>query len=245
METIKFLLSGKTAMFKKPDVNVKTYFTYNNIHKIALIGLLGAITGLKGYGEKGQDYPEFYRLLYPLKISIVPERLVFDKKIQYFNNSIGYASHEEGGNLQVFEQWLEHPKWQVYLLYKKQIHEELWNKLKDYLLNGKCEYIPYLGKNDHPASISECELITMKKEKVPYITSLFLDEFNLKETEIDDENTYSFKRLYNFIEVAPYALSSGINDYEYKQFRMTNAYLEGTELIDDLYLDGEDSIAFY
>lgn len=65
-EAIKFDLSGKNASFRKPDVNVKVYFTYNNIHKIALLGILGAIIGLKGwrnyvlFQEEEPEYPEFY-----------------------------------------------------------------------------------------------------------------------------------------------------------------------------------------
>lgn len=36
-EAIRFELWGNTAFFKKPDVNEYVYFTYNNIHKIALL----------------------------------------------------------------------------------------------------------------------------------------------------------------------------------------------------------------
>jgi len=45
-EAIKFNLYGKTGFFKKPDVNQEIYFTYNNIHKVALLGILGSIIGL-------------------------------------------------------------------------------------------------------------------------------------------------------------------------------------------------------
>src|SRR5699024_8317345 len=112
MEGITFNLSGKTAFLKKPDVNAYAYFTYNNIHKIALLGVLGAIMGLGGYNQmstKSGDvrYPEFYERLKDIRISIVPlsEKGYFQKKIQTFNNSVGYASKEEGKNLIVREQW--------------------------------------------------------------------------------------------------------------------------------------------
>ena len=59
-KAIKFKLSGKTAFFKKPDVNEYAYFTYNNIHKIALLGMLGAVIGLGGYNQQKENkYPEF------------------------------------------------------------------------------------------------------------------------------------------------------------------------------------------
>ena len=107
MRAISFKLSARTACFRKPDVNVYAYFTYNNIHKPALFGLLGAIIGLGGHtqlhnenrGKKqnqleyNHGYPEFYEKLQHLKVSITPlaPNGYFSKKIQVFNNSVGYA----------------------------------------------------------------------------------------------------------------------------------------------------------
>lgn len=51
MEILKFKLSGKSAFFKKPEVNTYYYFTYGNIHRVALLGILGAILGYKGYSQ--------------------------------------------------------------------------------------------------------------------------------------------------------------------------------------------------
>ena len=85
MEILKFKLSGKSAFFKKPEVNTYCYFTYGNIHRVALLGILGAILGYKGYSQmqdilsnkkkKGKlesSYPEFYEKLKDLKIAILP-----------------------------------------------------------------------------------------------------------------------------------------------------------------------------
>jgi len=49
MKSLRFTLSGRAACFRQPDVNTQVYFTYNNIHKVALLGLLGAVLGLSGY----------------------------------------------------------------------------------------------------------------------------------------------------------------------------------------------------
>ena len=43
MRALKFTLSGKNAFFKKPEVNAYFYFTYGQIHRVALLGILGAI----------------------------------------------------------------------------------------------------------------------------------------------------------------------------------------------------------
>ena len=114
METLKFTLAGQNAFFKKPDVNEYCYFTYGHIHKVALLGMLGAIAGYKGYGSKyetvkkskilSEDYPEFYEKLKQIKIAVVPknENGYIQKKIHTFNNSVGYANKD--GNLIVKEQ---------------------------------------------------------------------------------------------------------------------------------------------
>lgn len=107
MNAVKFTLSGKNAFFKKPEVNTYYYFTFGQIHKIALLGMFGAILGYDGYAQKkwtkikkGQsivkEYPEFYEKLNKLHISIVPQnkRGYIPKKVQLFNNSVGYASGE-------------------------------------------------------------------------------------------------------------------------------------------------------
>lgn len=84
MEAVKFTLSGRNAFFKKPEVNAYYYFTYSHIHKVALLGIFGAILGYGGYAQKewkkekkGQsievDYPEFYEKLRHIKVSVVPK----------------------------------------------------------------------------------------------------------------------------------------------------------------------------
>ena len=67
MRALKFTLSGKNAFFKKPEVNAYFYFTYGQIHRVALLGILGAIVGYKGYGCTG-TYPEFYEKLKDLNV---------------------------------------------------------------------------------------------------------------------------------------------------------------------------------
>ena len=70
---------------------------------------------IKDYKE---NYPEFYNRLKDIKILIEPlcKKGVISKKVQVFNNSVGYASQELGGNLIVKEQWLENPSWNIYVL---------------------------------------------------------------------------------------------------------------------------------
>ena len=52
MQALKFRLKGKHAFFKIPAVNSYYYFTYAQIHKVALLGIFGAILGYDGYQQR-------------------------------------------------------------------------------------------------------------------------------------------------------------------------------------------------
>jgi CRISPR-associated protein Cas5h len=235
MKAISFKLSGKTACFRKPDVNVYTYFTYNNVHKPALFGILGAIIGLGGYTqlfEKNRDlkkdslgyndgYPEFYEKLKELKVSITPlaPNGYFSKKIQTFNNSVGYASQETGGNLVVREQWLENPAWQIMIL---DDGSDEYRKINEYLLSSKSVFIPYLGKNDHFAKIDEVNPITLSEAQGKFIDSLFIKNFEQLGgwAREEDNNPYFFQ------EISPCSLQKDYHFYEYKSLVFTNYEIE-------------------
>lgn len=223
-KAIKFKLFGKTAFFKKPEVNEYVYFTYNNVHKIALLGILGAIIGLGGYNQQNEEkYPEFYEKLKDLKIAIVPDKKlkgIYPKKIQVFNNSVGYGSKEDGGNLIVREQWLESPSWTVYIYNDGMVQENLYNKLKEYLLQGRTVYIPYLGKNDHPASITEVKEVELQETQLDYIDSIFTENIVIDDFDSVDELAYLVK------EIQPIRLQEDYNFYEYELFIYTNYYLK-------------------
>jgi len=231
MKAVSFRLSGKTAFFKKPDVNQFAYFTYNNIHKPALLGLLGAIVGLGGYtqlhdknrglkkGKLGYDkaYPEFYKRLKHLKISITPlaPHGYFSKKIQVFNNSVGYASHEMGGNLIVREQWLENPAWQIMILDDA---TDEYEKLKEYLLEKKAVFVPYLGKNDHIATIDEVQELELNSYINGIKTSSLFIEKRCEISNIPPRGELS----YFFKEVSPMRLQEEYHFYEYENLIFTN-----------------------
>jgi CRISPR-associated protein Cas5h len=225
-QAISFILSGKTACFRKPDVNQFAYFTYNNIHKPALLGLLGAIIGLGGYTQnyrKYQGFPEFYEKLKDLKVSIIPlaKNGYFSKNIQVFNNTVGYASKEQGGNLIVREQWIENPKWQIMLL---DIASNEYNKIKDYLEQSKAVFIPYLGKNDHPANISDVQIINLSESiEDKIISSLFIEDSIELSKAPRGELSYFFK------EIAPMSLHDQYHYYEYASLVFTNGRLKNID----------------
>lgn len=243
MEVIKFTLEGKFGFFKKPDVNSYLYFTYGNIHKVALLGIFGAILGYKGYNQmsftqkykkdfngllenKESCYPEFYEKLNHLKVGINPKEVSINKKVQVFNNSVGYASKEQGGNLIVKEQWLENPSWDIYIA----IEDEEGRKLAKALMDRSFVYIPYLGKNDHLADIKNVELISEAKEVNSSCTidSLFIkDDFQIVKNEEFDEFAESEDDIliFKYEEKLPTSLEETTNKYEFKSVIYTNANL--------------------
>ena len=239
METIKFDLTANMAIIRKPDSN-ETYYTYNSRHKIMILGLLGAIIGLNGYncnllqknlGRKVNGNPEFYEKLKNLKIGIVPNlgKENFSRKIQAFNNSVGYASNETGNNLIVKEQWLEKPSWTIYILENE---SEEYRKIKDYLINKKCEYIPYIGKNDHFADIKNVTVEETKQlsEKITKIDSLYDEKIaNLKDNLLEEILGFEIaedRKYFLYKEVLPISLNEKIGYDEYKEFVYTNQELE-------------------
>lgn len=212
MKALRFRLSGKTGFFKQPDVNTYLYYTYGQIHRVALLGLLGAIVGYKGYNEKGREkYPEFYKKLKDLKISIVSEGNdgIFDKKLQIFNNSTAFASNEEGGNLIVKQVWLENPSWLIYIL----LDSDQSEMIKEYILNKKTIFTPYLGTNDHMANISNCKIVDLEKSDENIIDSLFWDE---------DFKLRLKSKMYKYEENLPFFLEEDTERYIRKKTLASN-----------------------
>lgn len=245
MQAIKFTLSGRTAFFKKPDVNSYLYFTYGNIHKIALLGILGAIDGLKGYNFQGENiFPEFYEKLCGLKIAIVPknEKGYISKKVQTFNNSVGYASRELGGNLIIKEQWLENPEWDIYILLDENQEVET---IKKQILTNSFAYIPYLGKNDHFANITTAGIVDLKETKAQKIDSLYMKKyFEIVESDLDSlEALDKLDDPWKYEEKLPILLEEETNQYIKESFVFTNMQVEQLENC-DLY-QCDDKVLFF
>lgn len=217
MKAIKFTLSGNTAFFKIPDVNEYCFFTFGNIHKVAILGILGAVLGLEGYKQQAYKktvYPDFYNKLKDLKIAICPDRIngSFLKKVQVFNNATGHGSKEQSGTLIVREQWIENPVWTILVAIDSPISE----KLAKHLLNRNFFYDLYLGKNDHFAEIDCAEIIELKSDATD--TSKYIESLVPTESiTFDKKEPYETTDNYLYQEELPVAL-----DPEYNQYIMEN-----------------------
>ena len=255
MEALKFTLSGNSAFFKDNVINT-VYLTYGNIHRVALLGMFGAILGYGGYSKQNDmlkkknkkmpDYPEFYEKLKDIKISIVSngKNGCFNKKLQTFNNSVGYASKEEGGNLIVKQFWLENPSWDIYIL----LDCEETKKIADYIKNRKAVYLPYLGTNDHLANITDVEIINIEKKTSSDNETIEILSM-VKASDISDKKKNAFiiddnmkKDIYKYSEYLPFALSKDLNQHEKEKMTITNMSV----ILKKSYYKVEDkNIVFY
>lgn len=230
MDVLKFTLGGKSAFFKRPDVNTYFYFTYGCIHKVALLGIFGAILGYKGYNQMMQHdiYPEFYDKLKKIKVSIIPNYINISKKVQTFNNSVGYASGEQGGNLIVKEQWLENPSWSIYVL----LDSDEAKSIAKAIVENNFIYIPYLGKNDHIADIIDAKVINdiVPISKYDNIDSLFIKGDFVIDSLMEYEDDFDSEPapIYKYEEQLPISLDEDVNKYNFHTFILTNARIKNT-----------------
>lgn len=242
MNILKFTLSGKQAMFKKPDVNSVHYYTYGQIHKPVLLGIFGAILGYAGYSQmnKTDQYPGYYQKLKELQVSISPNAKegYFAKKIISYNNSVGYASREQGGNLIVKEQWIEDPSWDIFVL----LDCDEAKKLADYIMAKNCIYIPYLGKNDHPADITQ--VMTVEGSIGANATSLDC-LFPKNKAQIDSEADLfgGVENPFKYEEALPRCLDADTNQYILEKFIYTNMTLQKIE--ETVWIADGKQIIFY
>jgi len=243
MEAIKFTISGKNAFFKNPIYSGVAgkggelqYFSFNNIHKIAVLGILGATIGLSGYGRgnNNPNLPDFYLKLKDLEIAIVP-----NSKSGYFsttsiklNNSSKLASRGEANDgtkigtiLNYKQNWLVNPSWDIYI---KQSDNQYYTIIKDYLINSKTEFTRYLGSNSHLANIKNVEIVEINK----------IDKFNGKvDSLFFSSNNINCRKI--TIEEYPIKLNPSMF-YEYQTLYFTNENV----IIDNIYNDGNKNIYF-
>lgn len=252
---ISFDLKADFGFFKKPDVNDGLQLSYNMLHKPALLGILGAICGMKGYEEK-ERFPEYYERLAALQIGIQPlpgrhEKGNFSKTVVTYTNTVGYANKD--GNLIVREHTLVRPGYRCYIGLDPEYSED-HSKLYEAILSGQTRYIPYLGKNEfhawwEPEEVQEYAWKPFRPESDFRINSLFVKHYPLKDhrqppdfdfTSMSAINVSSyayFERLPLYFKEEP-----GFIQYELAEFAFTDWVLRSSSRIDNLFkLKSKDS----
>lgn len=241
---ISFDLQADFGFFKKPDYNIGILLSYNLLHKPALLGILGAIIGLKGYEKKG-EFPEYYQLLKDIQLGIEPlegyhEKGNFSKTSVKYTNTVGYANAD--GNLLVEETMLIKPAYRCYLLLS--LEDENQSKLYQYLKTGQAEYIPYFGKNEFQAwwheGIQEYSFTPFEAKSDFKISSLFIRESTIRENKVAQKFSFAIKGMINqssfsYFERLPVDFHEKLYQYELAEFAYTDWTLRKDSQISDLY----------
>lgn len=243
---VSFDLKADGAMFKKPDVNEGLYLSYNTLHKPALLGILGAVLGLGGF-EASKAFPEYYQKLSQLQVSIAPigdrsDKGNFTKFTVQYNNGVGYASQEQGGNLIVKEQTLFRPGYRCYV--QVDPSDPMQQRLAEALQKGEAVYPPYLGKNEFPAWWENVQV--WEEEAFGGDREFFLQSLFVKQGRLQDEVArpkFSFRTLGNnplserflFFERLPLRYDPTLRQYQLAEFAYTNQLLEADSALSNLY----------
>lgn len=240
------------GFFKKPDVNDGIVLSYNMLHKPALLGMLGAVLGLRGY-TAFREVPEYYERLKDLPVGIAPlaphhEKGNFKRTVIQYTHTVGYANTSTNGpcNLIIAENTLIHPAYRVYLLLDRD--QPLLAELYDRLHNGQAVYVPYMGKNEFQAwfgnfQVYEWQPFTPATE--PFrVDSLFIREYSLSSSKKKPRYSTSKRaRLYDssfaYFERLPadFYISDDrkVVQYNLAEFAFSDWFLENDAEIPDLY----------
>jgi CRISPR-associated protein Cas5, Hmari subtype len=245
---ISFDIYADFGFLRKPFSNsqLDLCMTFNMLHKPALLGIIGAILGLKGFDGVGK-VPEYYKKLLNLKVGIEPiegfhERGIFPKASIKYNNSVGYANTQRGVpcNWILNEQVIIKPAYRCYVLIDNSIDDVLQEKLYHYITNCYAEYIPYLGKNEYTLWWNKEEVCeySYTRELPGSVTGRLSSIINLSKLTLSgikdrDERVSGF----SCFEKLPVGFEKRGNSYQYKleDFVYTDCILELSMEISNIF----------
>jgi len=228
---ISFELMADFGFFRKPETNDGINLTYTMLHKPALLGILGAIIGLEGYKKKGEK-PEYLEKLKTLKVGIKPkndDKGNFQKMVIKYSNTIGYAN--KGTNYLTEEMTLIKPAYKCFLLLD--LADENHQKIKEYLMEGKAEFLPYLGKNEFSAWWDKERVVVHEFEEVSGVEEgIVIENLFLKTEKLKEEEELEFDLMgdyeedsFMFFERVPGGFDEQLMQYEIGKYAYTNIKL--------------------
>jgi len=144
LKIISFRISGAFAAFRDPSVtsNQTVYYIPS---KSAVVGLVGALIGIRRSDTLGEIYSkEYLDFFEKIRIGIKLESA--PKKITYFTN---HRSLKEPKTKPFKAELVENPRYTFYI----STEDSFMKRLSDALLKNEFAYAPYLGHAYCPASI--------------------------------------------------------------------------------------------
>lgn len=245
MQMVSIELQGNFGFFRKPETNNTLNVSFNILHKPALLGILGAIIGLKGYQKKG-ELPEYYEKLHGIKVGVAPmdtNNGNFNKTPIKYSNTVGYAN--KGTNFLTEELTLVAPTYRIFLLLDKRDAEQ--KKLLEYLENGYTEYIPYFGKNEfaawwdkesftnHPFRKAEIsEGTSVKMQSMFFKNQILKDNTETVELDFFSAASDDSEQLYMYFERLPVGFDLGLIQYKLKEMVYTNYLVKNVNMLPDV-----------
>lgn len=158
MDLIAFTLSGSFAAFRDPSItaNQMVYFIPS---KSAMIGLLGAILGIKRDHNLGPIYSTEYLDLYQ-KTNIGIQLCNNPKKITLYTN---HVSIKESKTKPFKTELLESPEYVIYV----QTSNEIMANLVKAISEKQFVFSPYLGHAYCPARLENPVIYSVKQDVNP------------------------------------------------------------------------------
>lgn len=251
MKLLSFDLKGDFGFFRKPETNNTMNVSYDIIHKPAILGILGAITGLDGYKKKG-EFPEYYIKLSELKIGIAPLNHFqgsFEKVLIKYSNTVGYAN--KGTTFLTEELTLIKPAYRIYLLLNEQ--SELHIKLLESVRNFQAEYIPYFGKNEFSVSWDNVQDYVFKEAELDKNDSVTIETIFLKDQILRDSTKKPEVGILESLEVEdidyfiyfgriPIGFNEVLMQYNLENIAFTNYQIEHVNTMPNIfYLENTES----
>ncbi len=155
LKLITFSISGEFAAFRDPSVtsNQTAYYIPS---KSAVIGILGAMIGIRRSDTLGEIYSnEYLKFFKNTKIGLQLESK--PKKIVFFTN---HRSLKEAKTKPFKTELLENPTYTIYV----QTDEESSKKLVNALEKNEFVYTPYFGHAYCPARINNFKRVDVESE---------------------------------------------------------------------------------
>lgn len=191
MKAISFEISSNFGFFQWEKTKGDNRITNLFISKTEVLGIIGAIIGLDGYGQTAfkkkngtSSENSFFELLNGLNVSIIPNarpELFEDHLIHRHMDHIN-----KRGSLMVKMTGLIKPSYTI-IINKGSVKEELFEKINEYLEKEWSEFIPYMGKNQYPLevkNVKNIELESVKQTEKKKINSIYKQKDILEEPKV-------------------------------------------------------------
>lgn len=155
MNLISFRISGAFAAFRDPSVtsNQTVYYIPS---KSAVIGILGAMIGIKRSDKLGDIYSNEYKEFFKNTQIGIKFESKNPRKMTFFTN---HRSLKESKTKPFKTEVIENPQYTIYII----TDAENSHKLSEALRNNEFVYSPYLGHAYCQASVSDFKQIDVKE----------------------------------------------------------------------------------